>query len=327
MAGETIITTDKITLPKEVAKGIITKARDESVLQALSPSSPQMFKDVEHILFSREPEAEFVGEGVAKSPTDGAFTPVPAEIHKAQVTIRMSEEVKWADEDNQLEIVNSLIEAGGAALARALDYGGIHGLNPLTGTAVTGMGNIVYGATPVEATANPSADLDTLIESVNESYDVTGIALSKAYANSLRKLRVPNTMARLYPEIPINLKLGSLDGVPAACSGTVNGALAATATGVMAVLGDFSKFKWGIVRDLGMEVIETGDPDGLGDLKRYNQIAYRMEMVYAWAILAADAFAVLKAAEESEEEAGGGESNGGGDSNGGGESNGGGVTG
>ena len=292
----TAITTDKIVLPKEVAQGIITKARDESVIQALSPSSPQMFKDVEHIVFSREPEAEFVGEGIAKSPTDGEFAPVPAEIHKAQVTIRMSEEVKWADEDNQLEIVDSLVDAGGASLARALDYGGIHAINPLTGTAVSNMANIVAGATPVTATADPSADLDALIESVNEDYDVTGVALSKAYANSLRKLRVPNTMARLYPEIPINLKVGSLDGVPAAVSGTVNGSLATTATGVMAVLGDFTKFKWGIVRDLGMEVIETGDPDGLGDLKRYNQIAYRMEIVYAWAILATDAFAVLKSA-------------------------------
>lgn len=295
MAASNNITTSKIELPKEVARVLLKKASDESVIQALSPSTPQLFRDMEHVLFTQEPEAEFVGEGVAKSPSLTDFEPVPAEIHKAQVTIRMSEEVKWADEDNQLGIIDAITDAGGRALARALDYGGIHAINPLTGTAVSGMGHITAGAVPVTATSDPSADIDSLVEAVNEDYDVNGIALSKGYANSLRKLRVPNTMARLYPEIPLNLKPGTIEGIKAATSGTVNGKLAQTQTGVLAILGDFSMFKWGIVRDLGLEVIETGDPDGLGDLKRYNQIAYRLEMVYAWAVLVPEAFAVLNA--------------------------------
>lgn len=295
MAASNKIDTSKIQLPKEVAKVVLDKASDESVLQALSPSTPQLFRDMEHVLFTAEPEAEFVAEGVAKSPSTTDFEPVPAEIHKAQVTIRMSDEVKWADEDNQLGIIDAITDAGGRALARALDYGGIHGINPLTGTAVSGMSHITTGAVPVTATADPSADVDRLVEAVNEDYDVNGIALSKGYANSLRKLRVAATGARLYPEIPLNLQPGSIEGIKAATSGTVNGKLASTATGVLALLGDFSAFKWGIVRDLGLEVIETGDPDGLGDLKRYNQIAYRLEMVYAWAVLKPTAFAVLKA--------------------------------
>ena len=50
------------------------------------------------------------------------------------------------------------------------------------------------------------------------------------------------------------------------------------------------------IRDLGLEVIETGDPDGLGDLKRLNQIAYRLEIVYSWAVIDPAGFAVLKSA-------------------------------
>lgn len=290
------MTTDKITLPKEVAQGIIKKMRDTSVIQALSPSAPQMFKDIEHIVFTREPEAEFVGEGVAKSPADGEFTPVTGGIHKAQVTIRMSDEVKWADEDNQLQIVDALSEASSAACGRALDYGILHAINPLTGTAIDGWNPLTAQAKSVTATADPSADLDSLIDAVNEDYDINGIALSKSYANSLRKIRVAATGQRLYPEIPINLKMGALDGIQAATSGTVNGKLAKTATKVLALMGDFSMIKWGIVRDMGLEVIETGDPDGLGDLKRYNQIAYRTEVVYSWAVIDALAFSVLKAA-------------------------------
>ena len=64
------VTTSKIILPKEVAKGIVAKSRNTSVIQTLSPSSPMLFKDVSHILFTKEPEAEFVEEGGSKSGMD-----------------------------------------------------------------------------------------------------------------------------------------------------------------------------------------------------------------------------------------------------------------
>ena len=294
------ITTGNIVLPKEVAKGIVSKVRDTSTIQTLSTAEPRLFKDVEHMKFTTDPEAEFVGEGAQKSPTPVGIDTVTAGIHKAHVTIRMSDEVKWADEDNQLEIIDSIIDAGSAALGRALDYGVYHAIDPLSGTAVSGMTALTAGVTAaggdVTSTADAAAALDSLVDKVNTNYDVTGIALSKTWANTLRKLRVPATGQRMYPEIPINLKLGALDGIKAATSSTVNGARAKTATNVLAILGDFNLIKWGIVRDLGLDIIETGDPDGLGDLKRLNQVAYRLEMVYSWAILDAAGFSVLRGA-------------------------------
>lgn len=290
------ISTKSITLPKEVAQQVVTKARDTSTIAALSPSTPMLFKDMTHVLFSKEPEAEFVGEGAQKSPADAEFAAVQGEIHKAQVTVRLSDEVKWADEDSQLGIVDAIVDASSAAIGRALDYGIFHAINPSTGTAASGMTALTAGANQVTATSDASADLDSLVAAVNESYDVDGIALSKSWANELRKIRVKSTGMRLYPEIPLNLKVGSLDGIAAATSGTVNGALAKTATNVLAILGQFGLIKWGIVRDLGLDVIETGDPDGLGDLKRLNQVAYRTEVAYSWAVLDPKGFAVLKSA-------------------------------
>ncbi len=291
-----LIDTTKITLPKEVAQGIISKSRDTSVIQTLSPSTPMMFKDMSHILFTKEPEAEFVGEGKEKGNANAEFKPVPGTIHKAQVTVRLTDEVKWADEDSQLGIIDALIDASAAAVGRALDYGILHAINPATGSVVEGMTALVAGANVVNATTDASADLDTLVEKVNENFEVSGIALSKAFANSLRKIRIKNTGLRMYPEIPLNLKAGVIDGITAATSSTVNGKLATAPTNVLAVLGDFSLIKWGIVRDLGLEIIETGDPDGLGDLKRLNQIAYRTEVVYSWAVLDPKGFAALKSA-------------------------------
>lgn len=290
------IDTGKITLPREVAQDIVTKARDTSTIQTLSASTPMLFKDVSHILFTREPEAEFVAEGGQKSSSSAEFKPVAGQIHKAQVTIRMSDEVKWADEDSQLGIVDAIVDASSVAVGRALDYGIYHAVDPSTGGAVPSMTALTAGAAAVTSTTDPSADLDSLVEAVNEQYDVTGIALSKGFANSLRKVRVKNTGARLYPEIPLDLKAGAVDGIAAATSNTVSGTKASAPTNVLAILGAFNLIKWGIVRDLGLEVIETGDPDGQGDLKRLNQIAYRTEVVYSWAVLDPKGFAVLKSA-------------------------------
>lgn len=114
-------------------------------------------------------------------------------------------------------------------------------------------------------------------------------------ANELRKIRVPSTGQRFYPEIPINLQVGNLDGIPAATSGTVNGRLITPATGILAFLGDFRLIKWGMVRDIWSEIIEYGDPDNTGkDLKGVNQIAYRTEAMYSYAILDPKGIAVLK---------------------------------
>lgn len=290
------IDTTKITLPREVAQGIVEKAADTSTIQTLSSATPMLFKDITHVLFTREPEAEFVEEGGSKGSTDAEFKPVPGEIHKAQVTVRLSDEVRWADEDSQLGIIDAITDAAARAVGRALDYGIYHAVNPLTGEASTKMTALTAGATPVTQTDDPVADLDSLVAAVNEEWDVTGVALSKAWANALRQVRVQSTGARMFPEIPLNLQVGSLDGIAAATSNTVSGALAKTATDVLAILGDFDLIKWGIVRDLGLDVIETGDPDGLGDLKRLNQVAYRTEVVYSWAVLDPTGFAVLRKA-------------------------------
>ena len=63
---------------------------------------------------------------------------------------------------------------------------------------------------------------------------------------------------------------------------------------VLAIMGDFSLIKWGLIRDMTAEVIEYGDPDGQGDLKRYNQVAYRTEAVLCHAVLDASGFCWLK---------------------------------
>ena len=288
--------TTNIKLPVEIAKDLVSKVADTSVIQTLSASSPAIFANRASILFTQDPEAEIVGESTQHSSQTVGLKPVDHTIKKLSVTVRFSNEFQWADEDSQLQIVDAIVDKSAAALGRGLDYLVFHGLNPATGMAATGLTALTAGATAVTATTNPDADLDALADAVDPGYSISGIGLSKAYASSLRKVRVKNTGLRMFPEIPINLNTGVIDGLVAATSNTVSGALAKTATKVLAVMGDFNLIKWGIVRDINIETIETGDPDGLGDLKRLGQIAYRAEVVYSYAVIDPKGFAVLKSA-------------------------------
>lgn len=265
------LTTAKVKLPSSVVTDLIAKAKDSSTIAALSPSTPQVFADTTHLIFNPSAEAEVVDEGAKKGSYEQTLTPVEGKRVKVVTTTRVTDELKWADEDNKLQIVQSILDDQNAALGRAIDYVIYHAVNPKTGGALSGYTALTAGATAVTAT---------------DDYDVTGIALSRPFASTLRKVRVPSTGLRLYPEIPLNLSVGDFDGIPAATSGTVNGRLATTPTKALAIMGDFSLIKWGMVRDIWSEIIEYGDPDQTGvDLKANNQIAYRTEAVFSFAVL------------------------------------------
>ena len=212
-----------------------------------------------------------------------------------QTTTRLSNELQWADDDAKLEIISKIQADQAAAMGRVLDYVVYHAFDPKKKTTLEGFNALAKTAVGVPATDDRVADIDSLAEAVSDEYDINGIALSKTMANELRKIRVPSTGQRFYPEIPINLQVGNLDGIPAATSGTVNGRLITPATGILAFLGDFRLIKWGMVRDIWSEIIEYGDPDNTGkDLKGVNQIAYRTEAMYSYAILDPKGIAVLK---------------------------------
>lgn len=284
----------KVKLPHSVVTEYVNKASDTSTIATLSPSTPQSFSDVDHMIFVPSAEAEVVEEGAAKSSYEQDIEAVAAKRVKVVTNTRVSDELRWADEDNRLEILSHIVEDQSKAIGRALDYVIYHAINPRKGTALSGYDSLSAKAKQVTSTGSELDDIDALTDKLID-YAVNGIALGRPYAAALRKLRVPATGLRLFPEIPLSLEVGSLDGIAAACSGTVNGRLATSPTNVEAIMGDFGLIKWGYVRDAFSEVIEYGDPDNTGvDLKGNNQVCYRTEAVFGYAVLDYDGFAVLK---------------------------------
>jgi len=294
-----VLATSGLTLPKNIADGLWKKAQTGSAIAALSGSEPQKFGEVTHMTLTGRPRAELVGEGAQKGDTNATFGSKVVTPHKFQVTMRFNEEVQWADEDYQLGVLQTLSEEGAAALARALDLGGFHGINPRAGTVAAGIvaGDRIASTTnAVEITTATLTTPDIVIEQaaglvIADGFIPNGIAFDPTYSWTVATARYADGRKK-YPELGFGANITSFEGLPAYSSSTVSGLPEASAnTNIKAIVGQWDAFRWGVQRNLPVELIRYGDPDGLGDLKRQNQIALRLEVVYGWGIMDLDAFA------------------------------------
>lgn len=305
-----VLATGSFSLPKHMVSGVWQKAQGASVLARLSQAEPQEFGEQQYMTLTAPPRGEVVGEGAQKSESTATFAPVTAIPRKVQVTQRFNQEVMWADESRQLGVLNTMRDLSGVALGRALDLIAIHGINPLTGAALSGSpAKILDTTNVVELTTASLATPDQAIEAgvglvLADSISPDGIALDNGYSFSLATQRHPTTGQKLYPELGFGTNVSSFFGLNGAVSDTVRGgpeavtastgAYRTTNPNVKAIVGDFTAFRWGVQVNIPLELIEFGDPDGLGDLKRQNQIAIRSEVVYGIGIMSTDAFAVVK---------------------------------
>lgn len=293
-----LITSD-FTLPTEVANGIWSKAQTESTIARLSGQEPQKFGKVNVMTLTAAPKAELVGESGEKSPTPTAYSSKTVTPYKLQVTMRTSEEVKWADEDYQLGVLADMEKNAGIALGRALDLVGYHKINPLTGTVSA---TVTEGVTDTTNSATLAAGkYDAAVEAaaglvIADGYTPSGIAMDPTFSYGLGTQR-DGDLRKLYPEIGFGQNVSAFEGLNAAVGDTVSASReAATATGILAIVGQFDAFRWGIQREIRAKLIEFGDPDGLGDLQRKNEVAIRAEIVYGIGIMDLDAFAKVVSA-------------------------------
>jgi HK97 family phage major capsid protein len=292
-------------MPREIADGMVKKTLSTSTIAKLSAQEPMRFGKTDIITFNDLPRAQFVEENGDKESTSGSFGSVTAAPHKAQVTMRFSQEVQWADDEHQLGVLRTLASAGADALSRALDLGVFHRINPLNGQAITTWTNYINATTKrVElgkGGSDPDADFRAaaglIINDLDTGVQVTGAALDPKFTWALANLMVKDgagvTSTPRYPQLGLGADVSSFMGVPVAVGSTVSGLPEAADTKVRAIVGDFTGgIRWGIQKELPVELITYGDPDGQGDLKRKNQVALRLEIVYGWYAFV-DRFAVV----------------------------------
>jgi hypothetical protein len=292
------LTTSDLTLPSNIADGIVEKTKTGSTIAALSNQDPMRFGDVTFVTFNEDLTAEFVEEGAAKSEDSAAPDAVVASPHKAVVNFRTSDEFKWADEDYQLGILDRFETKCARALARGLDLGAYYRINPRTGNTITSWTNYLDSTTNrVEIGADADLDVEQAAGMViGESIVPNGVALDPSYAWTLSTARYADGRKK-YPELGLGVNITDFEGLRASVSNTVSGRPEAADTGVRAIIGDFDQgIRWGVQRNIPFRMLEYGDPDNTGrDLAGHNEVLFRAEVVYAWYVFP-ESFAVIEEA-------------------------------
>lgn len=298
-----VLNSSQLNLPNEILDPWLGKVRFGSSIATLSASEPMKFGTGQYMTFDIG-EAEYVGEGANKGPSTIVPTVKTTKPFKFHKTVRWTEEVKWADEDAQLGAIEQILALIQPALSRALDFGVYHGINPTGGAAVSAMTEYLSqttNAVEIASGDSPQKNLDAADALVLGSrYNPRDFALDTSLAAKFGMLRSPLATGeplgpKMYPDLSYaTAPAGRLENHNTSVSDTVGAVgVAAAATNVKGFVGDFSAIRWGIQRAIGLEMIEYGDPDGQGDLKRNNQVAFRSEVVYGWGIADKLAFAKI----------------------------------
>lgn len=274
--------------PAKVVEGMFNTVKGKSTLAKFSGQMPIAFTGNTIFTFSMDNDLAIVAENEAKEHGGVTATPVTIQPIKLEYGARVSDEFMFASEEDRLAILQNFAEGFSSKLAVAIDKMGMHGVNPRTGsTSALITSYIDQNATVInQGSKSASEALEDAVASLG-NYDPTGIAVNKAFASELAK-SVTNGV-KDYPDFKAwGSEASTINGVKADVNGTVNPDLA--------IVGDFSAFKWGYAKDVNLEVIEYGDPDNSGsDLKGHNQVYLRAEVYVGVAVLDSSAFAVVQA--------------------------------
>lgn len=100
--------TTQVTLPTDVSLAVVGKAHDTSTIATLSPADKLGFLDDKYNVFNGKARAEVVAEGAKKGGYEQPITPKEGKRFTVQCTTRVSKQLQWADEDDQLQILDAI---------------------------------------------------------------------------------------------------------------------------------------------------------------------------------------------------------------------------
>lgn len=279
------ITKSTNLFPAELVSEVFSKTKGHSSLAKLSGQTPIPFSGNTQMVFAMDGEASIVGEGEQKPAGDASFNPVTITPVKFVYQHRLTDEFTKMSEEQQLPYLDAFVDGFAAKIARALDISAFHGVNPATKTAVSSLATKNFDmstiATVTTTAGKEDEDIDTAVQAITgEDGVVTGIAMAPAFSAALSKIKVNGVVQ--YPEFRFGQNPEAFYGM----ASDVNNTVSFGTSKDLAIVGDFQNaFKWGYSENVPCEIIEYGDPDGQGDLKRTNQIVLRAEAYIGWGIL------------------------------------------
>lgn len=287
--------------PAELVPGFLNQVKGRSSIAALCGSDPIPFNGKEYFTFNMDNDVDIVAEAGAKSAGGGQVGSVTIVPVKIEYGMRVSDEFIYGSEEVALNIMRAFSEGWSKKVARGIDIMAMHGVNPRTGLAASGtIGNnhLDYAAgtkiTYLGSSSTAYQNVDAAIAGINAyDHEATGAIMGSTIRAALAAM-VDSDNRPVFPELAWGGRPGSLNGLRTDFNGpTVEFNSAKT----RAIIGDFANFfKWGIAKELPIQVIQYGNPDNdatAGDLAGHNQVYLRGEAYVGWGILDATAFATI----------------------------------
>lgn len=288
-------TTSSTLFKPELVTEMFNKVKGHSSLAKLSGAKPMPFAGIDTFIFSMDGEASIVGEGGNKPAGEASFEPVTIKPIKFVYQHRVTDEFVHLSEEKQLPYLEAFSDGFAKKIARALDIAAIHGVNPYDGENSETVGNNCFDKAITLKTAFTAQFADDNIDAAvaliqGANGDVSGIAMSPAFGAALGSMKATDSRLPIYPEFRFGANPASFGGM----ASDVNNTVSFSSSPDRAIIGDFAiAFKWGYSGNIPLEIIEYGDPDGQGDLKRTNQIVLRSEAYIGWGILNKNSFAII----------------------------------
>lgn len=286
--------------PPVLTNRLIDTVRGKSSLARLSQAEPLPFNGETEFTFSLDKEVDLVAENGAKSNGGGTVGTVTMQPVKVEYGMRISDEFRYAAEEIQLQYLQAFADGFAKKVARGLDIMAFHGVNPRTGETASSLNDknfddLITNTVVFDSDA-PQDNVTAAIQLIEAAeHDVTGMAMSPSFKSALAALKTQTgSNVPLFPDLGWGAQVGEINGLPVDANSTVN----FKSNADRAIVGNFADFfKWGIARQIPVEIIEYGNPDNsdAGDLKGHNQIYLRGEAYLGWGILIPDAFAIVKA--------------------------------
>lgn len=290
--------TKEVEFPKTLITEMFNKTKGHSALAKLANQTPIAFSGNTVMTFNVDGEVAIVGEGGAKPAGSAVVTPVTITPVKFVYQHRVSDEFLKASDEARLPVLQTFADGFAMKIARGLDIAAFHGVNPADGTeadSVSGKSfDKVVTQTVTYDAAKADENIDDAIAAIQAADgEVNGIAMAPTVGSALGKIKLEGT-GYLYPQFRFGANPDNFGSMVSDINNTVTFGSSADRV----IVGDFQNaFKWGYTADgIMVEVIEYGDPDGRGDLKRYNQVVLRSEVYVGWGILDASSFARVTAA-------------------------------
>lgn len=286
--------------PPELTNEMINLVKGKSSLAKLSGARPIPFRGATLFTFSLDQEADLVGENGAKSNGGATIGQVSMQPVKIEYGMRVSDEFRFAADEVKLQYLQAFAEGFAAKTARALDIMAFHGVNPRSKQDADALTNKNFDdlvtQTVTFSSGAPQDNVEAAIALVNgNELDVSGMAMAPAFKSALAAVKSgTNLNTPLFPELGWGNEASTLNGLAVDTNSTVS----FNSNADRAIVGDFANaFRWGIAKEIPIEVIEYGNPDNsdAGDLKGHNQVYIRGEAYLGWAILIPKAFARIAA--------------------------------